>query len=281
VRTFGISTHLYHGRRLSRDHLLAIGASGFESVEVFATRTHFDYHSPAAIGDLQQWLAEARLSLHSVHAPVSESLSNGRWGPALTLASSDADVRARALAEAQQALQMARRIPFRVFVAHLGVPRMQQPAPTDNSRDGARRSIEALHRLAQPLGVQIAVEVIPNELSRPASLVHFVEDVIDVTGVGICLDFGHANIDGDLVDAIETVSEHLIATHVHDNQGRNDDHLLPFEGSIDWPAALTAVQKVGYDGMLMLEVAAHGSEKTTLQKARAARQRMERFLADW
>ena len=80
--------------------------------------------------------------------------------------------------------------------------------------------------------MQIAVEVIPNELSRAGSIVHFVED--DLDGVGICLDFGHAHLDGDVVDAIETVSEHLIATHVHDNRGRADDHLLPFDGTIDW-----------------------------------------------
>ncbi len=70
--------------------------------------------------------------------------------------------------------------------------------------------------------------------------------------VGICLDFGHAHMDGDLVDAIETVSEHLVTTHVHDNRGRTDDHLLPFEGTIDWPGALTAIQKVGYEGTLLL-----------------------------
>ena len=62
---FGVSTHLYHGHRLNRDHLLAIGTHGFEHVEVFATRTHFDYHNPAAVADLQQWLAEARLELHA------------------------------------------------------------------------------------------------------------------------------------------------------------------------------------------------------------------------
>jgi len=281
TRPFGVSTHLYHGHRLGRDHLLAIGAHGFEAVEVFATRTHFDYHNPAAVADLQQWLAEARLELHSVHAPVNESLTGGRWGTPLTLASADADTRARALDEATQALQIARRIPFAVFVAHLGTPRSQQPGPTDNSRDGARRSIEALQRLAEPLGVRVAVEVIPNELSRASSLAHFVEEVIDVTGVGICLDFGHAHMDGDVVEAVETVSEYLIATHVHDNRGRTDDHLVPFEGSIDWPAVLTAVQKVGYDGTLMLEVAAHGSEKDTLQKARTARERMERLFAAW
>src|SRR5882672_10422858 len=60
-RQFGISTHLYHGQRLSRDHLLEIAAHGFEWVEVYATRTHFDYHNPAAVADLQQWIAEAGL----------------------------------------------------------------------------------------------------------------------------------------------------------------------------------------------------------------------------
>ncbi len=74
------------------------------------------------------------------------------------------------------------------------------------------------------------------------------------------------------------MSEHLITTHVHDNRGRTDDHLLPFDGSIDWPAALTAVLKVGYEGVLLFEVAAQGATKATLQKLREIRQRTERML---
>jgi sugar phosphate isomerase/epimerase len=130
----------------------------------------------------------------------------------------------------------------------------------------------------------VAVEVIPNELSRTGSLVHFIEEDLDVEDlaaapeVGICLDFGHAHMDGDLLDAIETVSGHLITAHVHDNRGRADDHLVPFEGTIDWPAALTAVQKIGYDGALLFEVGAHGPARETLKKARKARQRMEQLL---
>jgi sugar phosphate isomerase/epimerase len=278
-RAFGISTHLYHAARLGRDHLLDIGAHGFECVELFATRTHFDYHNPVSVADLQQWLAEGGLVLHSVHAPIAEGLEGTRWGPPLTLASADPETRARALHEAERALQIARRIPFPVLVVHLGIPRMQNPAPSDNSRDGARRSIEALQEQADALGVRIAVELIPNELSRAASLVHFVERVIEAPNVGICLDFGHAHLDGTVSDALETVSEHLIATHVHDNRGRTDDHLVPFEGTIDWPSALTGLQKVGYDGTMILEIAAHGSPRETLQKARKARERMERFLA--
>jgi sugar phosphate isomerase/epimerase len=276
-RLFGVSSHLYHNARLGREHLLEVAASGFDALELFATRTHFDYHNPASVADLQQWLAEAGLTLHSVHAPIGESYANGRWGPRLNLASADAAERERALAEAELALQIGRRIPFRFFVTHLGLPRSDQ-APGSSTREAARRSIEALHAAAQPLGVQVAVEVIPNELSRAGTVVHFLEEVLDPAGVGLCLDFGHAHIDGDVVDAIETVAEHLVTTHVHDNRGRADDHLVPFDGSIDWPSALTAVQKVGYEGMLLFEVGAHGSAKDTLQKVRKVRERMEQML---
>ena len=278
-RQFGVSTHLYHGQRLTREHLLEIAAHGFESIELVATRTHFDYHNPASVADLQQWLVEAGLVLHAVHAPIGESFAGGRWGPPLTLASTDRDDRAKAMHEVELALQIARRLPFGTLVAHLGLPRTQQPTAADNSRDAARRSIDELQHLAEPLGVRIAIEVIPNELSRAGSLVHFVEEVLDKDGAGICLDFGHAHMDGDLVETIETVSEHLVTTHVHDNRGRTDDHLVPFEGTIDWPPALTAIQKVGYDGTLLFEIAAHGSAKDTLVKAQKARQKMESFLS--
>ncbi len=279
TRSFGVSTHLYHGQRLGRDQVREIGAHGFDHIELFATRTHFDYHNPSVVADLQGWLAEAQLTLHSVHAPIGERYAAGQWEGPLTLASPDAAARLKALDEAERALHVARRIPFSVLVVHMGLPKGPQSVAGENSRDAARRSIEVLQRQAEPLGVTVAVEVIPNELSRPAALVHFVETVMDDVRLGICLDFGHAHLGGDLVEAIETVSEHLVATHVHDNRGRFDEHLLPYDGTIDWPGALTAVQKVGYEGALTFEVAARGSTKGTLQQLRDVRRRLEPLLA--
>jgi sugar phosphate isomerase/epimerase len=245
-RQFGVSTHLYQGKRLSRDHLQEIAAFGFEVVELVATRSHFDYHSSAAVADLQQWLAETALELTNVRAPADLSTAD----------------------DAEQALFIARRIPVKAFVMHL-----------EGSRDVARRNVERLAELAEPLGVTLALEVARDPLARSASLVHFIEEHLEAE-VGICLDFGHAHLDGDVVDAIETVSEHLIATHVHDNHGRTDDHLVPLDGTIDWPAALTTVQKVGYEGPLVMEIRAHGSTKETLARARTARQKLEHMLAD-
>jgi sugar phosphate isomerase/epimerase len=278
-RPFGVSTHLFHRDRLAREHLREVGSQGFECIELFGVQTHIDYHNPSSVADLQGWLAESRLELATVHAPVGESYAGGRWQSPLSLASPDAAMRQQAVAETEHALQIARRIPYRVLVVHLGLPRTPQSVAGENSRDAARRSVEELQRLAEPLGVTLALEVMANDLSRASSLVHFIEQVVDGPQPGICLDFGHAHVAGELADAVETVSEHLIAAHVHDNRGRTSDHLLPFEGSIDWPLALTAIQKVGYDGPLIFEVAAAGPLKSTLGKLKGIRQRMERMLA--
>jgi sugar phosphate isomerase/epimerase len=175
-----------------------------------------------------------------------------------------------------------------VFVVHAGTPAPARPGDgAAASRDGARRSIEALAGLAAPLGVRIAVEVgdgrapacrpAAADFSRASSLVHFIEADVDAE-VGICLDFGQAHLEGDLVDTIEVVSEHVIAAHLHDNQGRADDHLMPLDGTIDWPAALTALQKIGYDDTLMFEIVRRGSARDTLGRALAARRKMEGLL---
>ena len=111
---------------------------------------------------------------------------------------------------------------------------------------------------------------------------HFVEDELDGADVGICLDFGHAHLDGrprrrDRDRARSTSSRRTCTT----TAAATDDHLVPFEGTIDWPAALTAMQKVGYDGTLMFEIAAHGADAgDAARSARSARERMERLLAD-
>jgi sugar phosphate isomerase/epimerase len=275
---FGISTHLYHDQRLGRDHLAQVAAYGFETIEVFATRTHFDYHDPAAIASLAQWLNETGLRLNSVHAPITDSLIDGKWGAVFSNASADAARRQAAVKETENALQIARQIPLDVLVVHLGSPASKE-VPGDNSRAAAARSAEEICRLAEPLGVRVAFEVIPNSLSDPASLVTLIDRDLDTRHAGICLDFGHANMLGDVADAIDITAEHLIATHVHDNHARDDEHLVPYLGNINWSTALVSMLKIGYDGTYMFEVKNAGSPAAVLEEARRARQRIERALA--
>lgn len=276
---FGISTHLYHDQRLSRDHLAQVAGYGFESVELFATRSHFDYHDAGAIGRLAQWLKETGLTLHSIHAPITDHFGAGSDAASYSTASADNARRQVAVREAEAALAIARQIPAKFMVLHLGVPG-SRAASGDNTRAAASRSAEEICTLAEPLGVRVALEVIPNDLSSAQAVVTMLDRDFEGTSVGLCMDFGHAHLMGDVADAIEIAAEHLITTHVHDNRRREDDHLVPYQGTIDWPAALVTMRKIGYDGTYMMELANTGSPTAVLEEARRARQRIERALAD-
>lgn len=274
---FGISTHLYHGQRLDRGHLVEIAAHGFDAVEVFATRTHFDYRDPRAAEALAEWLEDTRLALHALHAPVTASYANGAPGPLFSTAAGDDGRRQRALAEAEAALAVARVAPYRYLVVHLGVP--QGPGDDgDNRRDAARRSLERLHELAEGTGVAVALEILPNPLSTADSLVALIEELPEARAFGICLDVGHAFLMGDLVEAIEACSGHLLTTHLHDNGGTRDEHLVPWSGRIDWDAAVLALQKVGYDGAWMFEVAGAADPAAVLARTAEARVRLAALL---
>jgi sugar phosphate isomerase/epimerase len=275
---FGISTHLYHDERLTRDHLAEIAAHGFEWIELFATRSHFDYHDDAAIAALGTWLAETGLSLHGVHAPVMASYSNGEWGRAFSIAAGAAPERDEAIAEIDRSLDVMRRLGGRFLVVHLGLPGTH-PSASRDTREAGRRSLEQVHALAEAANVRLALEVIPNGFSAPAALAALLEEDLDLPGAGICLDFGHAFLLGDLTDAIETVSGLVLTTHVHDNRGKKDEHLVPFEGAIDWPGALTATLKIGYEDTMMLEVGRTAPSADVLARSRRACDRFERLTA--
>ena len=84
-------------------------------------------------------------------------------------------------------------------------------------------------------------------------------DVLEATGggerVGVCWDFGHAQVQGvDQGQQLRLLGARLKVTHVHDNDGRSDQHLLPFNGKVDWPDAMAALKEIGYAGPFSLEV---------------------------
>lgn len=278
---FGLSTHLFHGERLSAGHVETAATNGFDFIEVFATRTHFDYHDPRHTEDLRTWLDEAGVAAASMHAPICERFTGGVWGRAYSNAASRAADRQEAVDETLAALDAARALGCRTLVLHLGVPRGQSSLPGDNDPGAVRRSLEALVEPAAAAGVRLALEVMPNDLSTPEAILDAIER-LDLGDAGVCLDFGHANLLGShgAPEAAEVLSGQVITTHVHDNDGTHDDHVVPFEGTIDWTATFTAMWKVGYAGPLVFEVADHGDAAGVLARTVRARARLQAILDD-
>lgn len=275
---FGLSTHLFHGERLDRSHLEIVAAHGFNLLEVFATRTHVDYHDPTAVDAIRQAMTELGLSVWSVHAPICDGFEGGIWGRAYSNASADASTRVEAVAETIASIAMARRLGASVLVLHLGIPEGQPIPPRDNDAAAVRRSLEPIAAACRDAGIQLALEVIPNELATAAAVRAWLSSDLDLGHAGACLDVGHAHLTGGVPEAVEALSGHIITTHIHDNRGRSDDHLMPFDGTIDWPATLLALRKVDYAGPLVFEVPDHGDARATLEGATRARRRIQAIL---
>ena len=286
---FGLSTHLFHDERLDGRHLQTIRQHGFDLVELFATATHFDYRDAARVREMRDWLRGAGLTAVSMHGPIFDSFRGGVWGRPYLNASLQPAARQEAIDETRRALEAARELGCAAFVLHIGLPAsddahaalsVSKGSAADNDPSSARRSLEAIAAAARGAGVPLALEVIPNALSTPQELLRWLQDDAGLDDCGVCLDLGHAHLMGGVAEAIETLSGHITTTHVHDNNGREDSHLVPFGGSIDWPGSLTSLWKVGYAGPLMFEVADHGDAAGVLTRLVGARDRLQAILGD-
>jgi sugar phosphate isomerase/epimerase len=278
---FGISTHLFHAERLERRHLERFVQHDLTLIEFFATRTHLDYHDPRHVAGIAGDARALGLTPWSVHAPICESFVSGEWGRAFSNASPAAPVRQEAIDETRAAIGAARDLGCAVVVLHLGIPRGQPIPAGDNDAGAARRSLDPIVEACAAAGLQLALEVIPNDLSTAAALVDWLTGDLDLGRTGVCLDVGHAHLTGGVPEAAELLSGHVLTTHIHDNRGRTDDHLVPFDGSIDWPATLMALFKVGYTGPLVFELPAHGDAGRVLIRTDAARRRIQAILDDF
>lgn len=117
---------------------------------------------------------------------------------------------------------------------------------------------EAFRRLgdfAGERGVRICLE----NLTRPeaytsSDLIGLLEQ-IDHPAIGITLDTSHANMCNlDVAQVVRELGPHLVATHISDNRGSLDDHLVPGGGTINWPEVMSAFREVGYKGLFNLEI---------------------------
>jgi sugar phosphate isomerase/epimerase len=247
-----ISTFVYVKERLHPGLLDGLVRGGAQSIEIFAARQHIDYaNRKQHVREIADWFRSSGIPLNSVHAPLYADYEWGRTGsPPVNVASTDRAGRIEAMDEIKRALELAEQIPFRFLIQHIGI---QGEAFDEHKFEAAMTSVEHLRAFAKPLGVRLLIENIPNELSTPERLVEFIH-TSHFDDVGVCFDFGHANMMTDVPQAFETLKNLIHSTHVHDNNKDRDTHLWPGDGSINWKEAVELLRSAPQTPPLLLEI---------------------------
>jgi L-ribulose-5-phosphate 3-epimerase len=109
--------------------------------------------------------------------------------------------------------------------------------------------IKRLVDMAERLDISIAVE----NMSRPEYL-NLIFNNIQSDKLGFCFDSGHWNVFTPKVDLLSLYGHKLKAVHLHDNDGIEDWHALPFSGGIDWNDMAAKLAESSYPGVAALEI---------------------------
>lgn len=116
------------------------------------------------------------------------------------------------------------------------------------------RLYRALERYCREFSICVGVENLGNALSTPALLNQLLEQ-LDERCFAACLDVGHAHMVGippqDFIRQL--LPGRLRALHIHDNDGTDDQHQLPFLGTVDWKAVMCALRQTNYPGDFTME----------------------------
>jgi sugar phosphate isomerase/epimerase len=225
--------------------------SGAQAVEIFAARQHFDYTSREQVTELAAWFRANSLTAWSMHSPLYPDREMGRAGaPSINLLHPEKGRRIAAMDEIKRALETADSIPFRNLIVHLG-ERDDEWSP--RSIEYALTALEHLGAFAHPLGVRPLVENLTSQPTAPEHLMEILE-IGHLDSIGVCLDVGHAHLTVGVSEAIATLGSRIVSVHAHDNHGLKDEHLFPGDGTIDWPAAVAALNALPTPPAIVLEL---------------------------
>lgn len=123
----------------------------------------------------------------------------------------------------------------------------------------------SLEPYCKEYGVKVALEnmfardhrrgcIVENVCSNPQQFAEFVDE-LDSRYFTACLDIGHCGLVGhNASDFIKGLGHNrLTALHVHDNNYKEDQHIWPYSGLLDWDDITSALKEIDYSGVFTYE----------------------------
>ncbi len=180
----------------------------------------------------------------------------GAFGPDRDLSSNDQAVRENGIAYVKTCIDIAAELGAASVVGPMysavGRTEMVEPAQRVAQRRLAATSIRIAADHAKAKGVRLGIE----PLNRfETDLINTVDqglvllDEIDRTNVGFLLDTFHMNIEEkDIPAAVRKAKGRIVEFHAC-----SSDRGTPGEDHLPWPAIVTALNDIGYDGPVVIE----------------------------
>ncbi len=252
-------------------YLERIATAGFTHVHwCHHWNTDFLY-SESEIDQIERWFREYGLKLLNLHASHGQEKY---WCSHLEYQ------RLAGVELAQNRVRMAAQMGARVVIIH--VPAETTPELREQVLGQVRKSMDAVLPFARSHNIQLAIE---NMESDNFEMLATLLNEYDAGVLGLCYDSGHGHIDGRGLDNLEKVKDRLIALHLHDNDGKNDQHKIPFSGTLDWERLARIIATSPYEQCLNLEVVIQNTgirnEAEFLCQAHSAGQRLAGLVAKY
>ena len=198
-------------------------------------------HDLPAIEETVLYAVESYDMKFQVHAPIAD----------LNIGSPSERMRRHAIDEVIMLADICGRLSVKVMTIHPGSAIAYGNEVKSRVRTATRESILAIDKALGGRDIKIALENMPPGDWSICYGIDELKSMIEGTGLGICFDVGHANVAGAVGGFLHD-RDLLFNIHLHNNDGRSDQHLALDKGDIDLKPIVSAISRK-YTGNYIIE----------------------------
>jgi sugar phosphate isomerase/epimerase len=258
-----------------------LAAIGYRGVEVMADVPHAwpAYLLPEQTRAIRDALAENRLSVSNVNAFMMHAVNDRRqkyWHPSWI--EPDPHYRQIRIDHTMRALTLAKELGAKCITTEPG-----GPLEGRKWSDCLKLFVEMLKPVvahAEKEGVMLLVEPEPDLLIETADQYLEFATKIRSPMLGLNFDIGHFYcVKDEPAPTVHKLKDHIRHVHLEDIAAtRVHHHLIPGEGAIDFGSTLKALNEVGYDGWVTVEL--YTCHEAPDAAAKTARERVLKIAKD-
>ncbi len=222
------------------DSLRMIRDAGFTHVHWNPDAGSSYVYAPSEIEHIAELFENAELKAKSLHAAHGLHYVSEKKSPHIDRRkdfTSNVEWRRRAGVDLLiNRIELAHRLGTDSVVLHVTLPPdFDQMGPREAFLAQVCRSFDDVRPFAEEKGVTIAVENLMDRADLITALFDHLFERYPADFVGWCFDVGHAHVvDNRSLSFLRPFVPRLVVTHLHDNFGATDDHLLPGDATIRW-----------------------------------------------